>query len=48
MKLTTITIIKDILGISFIVWVLINPNINDWWTVLGIAILFGNYNELNK
>ena len=40
----TITIIKDILGIAFIVWVLSTP-VNDWWTVFGILIIAGDYNS---
>jgi len=42
MKLTTMTLIKDVLAICFIGGVLLT-DVNDWWTVLGILIIESKY-----
>jgi len=47
MKITTMTIIKDVLAICFITGVLFT-DVNNWWTILGIAIIAGNYSLNNK
>jgi len=43
MKNTTITIIKDLSGLAFVVWVLYEPSISNWWTIFGIFICSGDY-----
>lgn len=44
MKLGTMTIIKDVMGMAFIVWVLATT-VSDWWTILGFLVLTGNYSS---
>jgi len=47
MKISTITIIKDVAVIAFIALVLITT-ISDWWTILGIVMLFSNYKSIKS
>lgn len=47
MKLATIVIAKIMVSVGFIVWVLISPSISDWWTILGIALLFSDTKSIN-
>jgi len=44
MKLNTIMIIKDLAGIALIAGILFT-DVSNWWVILGIVIISGNYKE---
>ncbi len=39
MKLIILLLIKIVIPMNFLIWVLITPEVSDWWTMLSIIIM---------
>lgn len=44
-EIALIILIKLAVPMSFLVWVLLTPEVSDWWSVLSVLLMSGSVTE---